>query len=51
MNLGSRWKWLFIGLKICGGSFLAWNYLSLNNELNSMGCRFAVRAVTGGVAP
>lgn len=50
-ELGSRRKWAMIGLKVCGGVFLAWNYLSLDNELNSMGCRFAVSAVTGGGMP
>lgn len=50
-ELGSRRKWAMIGLKICGGIFLAWNYVSLDSELNRMGCRFAVKAVTGGVTP
>jgi len=50
-ELGSKKKWTMIGLKICGGVFLAWNILSLNGELNRMGCRFAVSAATGGGMP
>jgi len=50
-ELGSRRKWGMIGLKVCGGFFLAWNFVSLDSELNSLGCRFAVGFVTGGGAP
>jgi len=50
-ELGLRRKWVMIGLKIFGGVFLAWNYLALDSELNSMGCRFAVTAATGGGMP
>jgi len=50
-ELGSRRKWVMIGLKISGGVFLAWNIFSLNSELNRMGCRFAVSAASGGGMP
>jgi len=43
--LSRRWKWFFIGVKVCAAVFLAWNILGLQAELNVAGCRFAVEQV------